>query len=430
MKCNSQFVITTLLAAMTHVSVIYAETVWSWEDCLHYAAIHNPQLSSLSARIQAAESVVRIARTPLRPQIALGAGADRSGVRQSPTDPETDLRATARIDQVLYTGGRIDAKVQESLAGLAVTEAGAWSTAADLTFSLRTSYIELLHAQKEHTLLRKIKKRRQDNFELVELLYHGGKEHKGSFALSQASLFQAQTDVRLADRRISLAQRVLQRAVGLDSLYSDLRVEGELAVLPPPEFVDWTELLENTPEYARALAQREIAMAGIQEARSGFRPEIVASGSAGRFGDHREFERDQWRTGIALSYPLWPGGRHRYELQRSRALLEETDFLIEDTLNQVLRNLEESFNAYRNAIDLVVVREHFLEASELRAEIARQQYTSGLLSFEEWSRIENDLIDNHRLLLSAQQAAMRAEARWMRTAGQTAFNHLALGEKQ
>ncbi len=410
------------------VSLATGEPVWSWEDCLHEAALHNPQLAGADARLQAAEAGRGVARSALRPQVGAGAGAERRGVRDNISRTTTEFRTTVGVDQLLYTGGRLTAGVREASAAKEVSEAMAWGVAAEVTFALRAAFIELLHAQEEQQLLEQVEQRRQNNLQLVELLYDGGKEHKGSLAVSAASLFQATTDVRLVARRIAWARSLLQRTTGLETIHDDLTVAGELAVLPPPSQVDWHTVVERTPEYARAAAERRAGAARVERARSGRRPDITVSGQAGRFGDHDAFERDQWQMGVAIAYPFWPGGRHRHEVAQARYLLNEIEFALVDIRQQVRLLLEERLHAYRNAIDHVEVRQRFLDASELRAEIARQQYTSGLLSFEDWSRIENDLIDNQRLVLSAMQAAMLAEARWLRAAGTTAFESITPGD--
>ena len=58
-----------------------------------------------------------------------------------------------------------------------------------------------------------------------------------------------------------------------------------------------------------------------------------------------------------------------------------------------------------------------MKAAQVRAEIARSQYTSGLLAFEDWDLIENDLIENEKQALLARRTAARAAAAWDRALG-------------
>ena len=61
-------------------------------------------------------------------------------------------------------------------------------------------------------------------------------------------------------------------------------------------------------------------------------------------------------------------------------------------------------------------------AAEIRAEISRQQYEGGLLSFENWIVIEDDLITKKEKLLDARKSALLAEAAWWQVIGQEAFS--------
>ena len=67
------------------------------------------------------------------------------------------------------------------------------------------------------------------------------------------------------------------------------------------------------------------------------------------------------------------------------------------------------------------MQRHYVAAADIRAEISRQQYDDGLLSFENWDLIENDLINKRKGLLDSQRAALLAETAWWRATGYEAF---------
>jgi hypothetical protein len=57
----------------------------------------------------------------------------------------------------------------------------------------------------------------------------------------------------------------------------------------------------------------------------------------------------------------------------------------------------------------------------LRAEIARSKYNNGLLSFEDWDLIENDLINRQKALLVSVRERVTAEAGWEQARGEGAI---------
>ena len=71
----------------------------------------------------------------------------------------------------------------------------------------------------------------------------------------------------------------------------------------------------------------------------------------------------------------------------------------------------------RQAIERLKVDESFRAAAIARAEIARRKYNNGLLSFEDWDIIENDLIFRQKNYLSSLQTRVTSEAAWERDRG-------------
>ena len=60
-------------------------------------------------------------------------------------------------------------------------------------------------------------------------------------------------------------------------------------------------------------------------------------------------------------------------------------------------------------------------AAETRAGIARSKYNNGLMSFEDWDRIETDLIQRQKAALLGRRERVLAEAAWEQTQGRGAI---------
>jgi outer membrane protein TolC len=88
-----------------------------------------------------------------------------------------------------------------------------------------------------------------------------------------------------------------------------------------------------------------------------------------------------------------------------------------DTRNSQRTRVDQSLQSFQEAVEALAVRRQFLEAQELRATIAREQYGNGLLKFDNWDIIENDLINRQKSLLETRRQAWRAEAAWWQVTG-------------
>lgn len=394
----------------------------TWEDCIRLAKEHNPALAAARQRIQAAQAAVAGSRSTQLPQFSTSARAARSENNGADTDSGgQSYNATLNVGQSLYSGGRNSAAIQGATYGLRITEQDADNLDAEVTWSLRGAFVNMLYAQQEQELLRKIGARRAENLELVKMRYNGGREHEGSMALSQAALYEALTDATQAVRRVALTRTLLSRAIGLGDEAGDWLVAGNLEAAAPIPQADLRAPADAVPSVGRAIAARENAESQVDVARSAFLPDVDLVGSAGRYGDEQAFDDDRWSLGLQLSFPFWPGGGNAHDYRKARANLKEAEAFVESARNAAVADLAEAQEEFRAAVENVVVQEKYLRASELRAKIARKQYENGILSFENWDIIENDLISKRKLLLNAQQKAVLAEAAWWKANGKGAL---------
>lgn len=403
------------------LAVSAAAQPMTWDDCVRRAAALNPTLAAAREQFRAAEFNVGSAKSAMRPQLSLGGSAEHAEQDGVASGGDASLSASVSAEQTLYSGGRNAASVDSARAALDSARADYDRADAEVTYNLRRAFVNLLLAQEQVVVLRQIEQRRRDNLELVGLRYEGGREHKGSLALIEASLNQAEIQVRQGQREVDAARRILLRTMGDAAADDSLTVTGSLACRPAPDAVDWKAEAEATPAYAQSLASIRSAEAGVRSARSGYRPDIGLSASAGRSGNEDAFDTDRWSAGVRLSFPFWQGGRTRYEVASARAQLARAEAQESETLNGLINDLNESWVSYCNAAENVAVQESYFAAADLRAEIAREQYGAGLLTFENWDVIENDRISYQRQLLQSQQQALLAEAAWRYVTGRGDF---------
>jgi outer membrane protein TolC len=76
---------------------------------------------------------------------------------------------------------------------------------------------------------------------------------------------------------------------------------------------------------------------------------------------------------------------------------------------------------WKAAYEALGVAESYEKAMVLRTEIARKKYSNGLLSFEEWERMEQDLILKQKALLSAQKTIAETQAAYHQMTGRGEF---------
>jgi outer membrane protein TolC len=292
------------------------------------------------------------------------------------------------------------------------------TTKARISFDLKTAYESLIYAIDFKVLTEEIIRRREENNRLVELRFESGRENKGSAYLSEAYLAQAKLDDLQASnaKRISSAQ--LARALGLDE-YSDISINGPIPVNEPESGTpDLLKIALATPDYRQLEALENAADAGVTIARSGFYPSLDLTGTLGRqVSPVFVGAQDRWSVGIALTLPFLSGGSDFYSTRSAIDARTAAEFQRVNISRQVRARLEQSYASYLEAVMKFKVDTSFKQATTVRAEIARKRYNNGLLTFEDWDVIENDLINRQKAYLQSKRDRVIAEAAWEQAQG-------------
>lgn len=410
----TKFVLRTVaIAALTFSA--HADTPLTWEVCVQESLAGNAELQTARANLDAAYFQSRSAYSGYLPQLSASSGYTdyNDGTATGNSAPYT---AAISVTQNLFAGFQDQARVAQGAANYTVAEAGLAAAAARLNHDLRSTFAGLSYAQNNVTLTDEIVRRLQENVRLVELRYEGGRENKGSYLLTKATFGQARFDHLQARQALATAQAQLARTLGREPS-DELRVTGAVPGGPPEARPDFVRLAEQTPEYRQAVAQERSATAGVTLARGPLYPSLNLTGTTSREGDNW-FPDDQRRTvGLTLTVPIFSGGKDYYATKSAISSLSAATTIKEGVDRQVLVRLKQAHAAYVESVEKLKVDEDFLEAAEIRADIARVKYQNGLISFEDWDRIENDLILRQKTLLASRRERVTAEAVWELTLG-------------
>ena len=410
-----------VVCLLVSASAAFAENPLTLDECLAEAGENNPDLAASRSAVQKAKYDYKASYGDMLPQVSANAGSSRSRA-ESGADNLATTRDSASYglsaSQSLYTGGRNRAAVDQGSANLQAVTADLGARRATLSYDVRNAFAQLLFAQEQIELTRTILKRRQDNLDLIQLRYEGGRENKGALLLTQASARDAEYGVAQAERFLRVAQRQLARVLGRDE--SDLiQVSGKLEAGRPMSDADFETLAADTPTHRRAVAQLRAARAGLDSAKSQYFPELAANASAGRSGEDWMPEQDEWFLGVSLSFPFFQGGKNVMNVRGAGAELQRVEANLRATDADLVLVLQQTLADYADAVDRTEVQSAYLNAQEVRAEIGRSQYASGMLSFEDWDRIENDLIGSQKDDLAGRRDAVLAEANWDKVQGKS-----------
>ncbi|MGE0615023.1 MAG: TolC family protein [Bacteriovoracia bacterium] len=386
----------------------------TWEASVMQAGEQNAELRAARESVEAARATRNSRYSPFLPQFTAALGYNYG---EGATGGSRTYSASVTGTQNLFNGLGDRAQLDQASATLRQSEATLDQTRARVSFDLRASYAGLLYAQRSVKLQEEIIRRRSDNLKLVQLRFESGRENRGSALLSQAYLNQANYELLQAKHAISTAQSQLAKALGRDA-DAELVASQDLPETDPPIVPDFRAALGFTPEHRQSIAQEEAADAAVTAARAGFFPTLNLTATTGRTGDQWLPPDSRWSIGLSLSFPFFSGGRDYFGTRTALANYSAASLSRVSQDRQLVVKLKQTHAAFVEAVEKYKVDESFLAAAKSRAEIARNKYNNGLLSFDDWDIIENDLISRQRSVLQSQRERAQAEAAWYQALGQ------------
>ena len=418
-----RFIISLILFTGFQGNVI-AEEILTWQDCVKEAQKNHPDLISAEENVKQLEASKKITASTLFPQIDSNVGGSTvktttttSGTTTSKTTDTYTYGVTAT--QLIFDGTKTINDVKAASENLKAAQFSYRFTSTEVRLRLRTAFISLLKAQELLNITEEIYNIRRGNLELITLRYESGLEHKGALLNAQANLAQAQFEIAQAKRILEVVQRQLIKEMGRTQV-SPLRAQGEFkvneAALEKPDF---EALTKNNPFLEKLIAQKNAAAFGIKSAQANFFPELSAQTGANRKSSRWPPQDDQWDAGLTLSFPVFEGGLRLAEVAQAKAIFNQAQANERSTKDGVIVTLEQTWAALQDTVETVRVQKKFLEAAEVRSKIAEAQYSLGLIQFDNWTIIEDDLVRAKKAFLDAQANALLAEADWIQAKGET-----------
>ena len=412
-----------LLACLLALNAATAEPIkMSITEAMQRLVAQNRDLKAARQNLETARLNYRGAYAGFFPQITAGIsytqGNSATTAQLASVSSTYELySASLGVSQNLFSGLADYYKIKQARANTELAEANYAQTAARVFYELKAAWAQFKLADAQYALAIETRARRLENVRMIRLRFNSGNENKGSLLLAESYLAQAERDVNQSLRQKLTAETELRRVLNLPD-EQELLPEGSIRRKEPPEAQNLAELSKQTPEYRQALAQELNAEATADAAISPFFPTLNASGSLFRQGPTFFPERDRWSVTVGVSYPLFSGGKDYYVLKANSSAHEASKRNREAVELARTARLQQALQAWRDALESAKVSESLLEASTVRAQIARAKYLSGLISFDQWDIIENELINRQKAVLQSRYDLQIAQATWEQLTGE------------
>ncbi|ELX10435.1 RND efflux system [Janthinobacterium sp. HH01] len=412
---------------------------------------HLPQAGANAAHLPAQwwtvfndDTLNRLEQTALRDNPSIKAAAQRlvvaleqAGVSRASQQPSLNVstsvsnsRTSAETSQGLALGGRsikgnnytvgASLSYEVDLLGrvrrlVEASDAQALAAEADrdgvlllLSSQVATTYWQLRGLDAEMAILNGALDTRRETEELVTARFNAGLSNELDVSRARIERANAQADLHEVQRQRNLLEHSLATLTGASPSALLTAPKANAAVLPQPPAIPVglpASLLAQRPDLAGSVANLRAANAQIGVAEGAFYPSLSLTSNFGYASESlRELGKGgsrQFSVGpLALSLPIFDGGRNKANLAISKARYEEAIANHESKLLTALREVED-------ALSDVQERQLQGEAQSVSQVAAARGYLVARARYERGVSTYLDVTDAQRSSLAADRAAVQ-----------------------
>ncbi|MFS2138444.1 efflux transporter outer membrane subunit [Duganella sp. Dugasp56] len=377
----------------------------------------NPSVKAAAQRLVQALEQAGVSRANQQPSLSVN-----TSVSNSRTSAETsqglalggrsikgnNYAVGASMSYELDLLGRVRRLVEASDAQALVAEADRDGVLLLLSSQLATTYWQLRGLDAEMAILNGALDTRRETEELVTARFNAGLSNELDVSRARIERANAQADLHEVQRQRYLLEHSLATLVGASPSAMLTAAKADPAVLPLPPAIPVglpASLLAQRPDLAGSVANLRAANAQIGVAEGAFYPSLTLTSNFGYASESlRELGKGgsrQFSVGpLALSLPIFDGGRNKANLAISKARYEEAIANHETKLLTALREVED-------ALSDVQERQLQGEAQQASQVAAARGYLVARARYERGVSTYLDVTDAQRSALAADRAAVQ-----------------------
>ncbi len=284
---------------------------------------------------------------------------------------KSNLITSLNVNYPLFTGGLRLAKVKQAKAGIEAAQEEVRRTDLQVMYDVNRMYYAVVLAQQLQQIGRDALARLEVTLELTESLYKkgSGRVKKTDYLRNKSTVEGVRTLVASLESNEKLARAALLNTMGLDW---DTKIEVTESLLPyQPYRANLEELISQAyrfnPDWAKLKAGLAAAQAKITEARSGYLPKVLLTGSLTHIENNYDKgmvtpqNKDNYCVGLMFELPLFQGlltlnktkeARAQFnKLEAEQILLREGIALQVKDIFHRLNRTQEQFKASKEAME-------------------------------------------------------------------------------
>lgn len=376
---------------------------------------NNPDVRAAAQRLVQAQAQLGVTRAAQRPSVNASAG-----ISNSRTSAETaqglalghrsiegnNYSIGADFSWELDLWGRVRRSVEAADAQALAAQDDRDGVLLMLSSQVATSYWQLRGLDAEIAILNNALATRRESEQLIQARFDAGLSNELDVARARIERANAESDLQEVQRQRNNLEHALAVLAGASPSQPILPAAQDALALPLPPSIPVglpASLLGQRPDLAASVAQLRASNAQIGVAEAAFYPNVSLTGNFGfaskSLSDISQGSARQFSAGpLALSLPIFDGGRNRANLKLARARYDEAVANHEGRLLTALREVEDALSDVQQRQQQGDVQEQARVAAARALLVAQARYDRGVSTYL-------DVTDAQRSTLSADRAA-------------------------
>lgn len=380
------------------------------DQAIAMALGYSPNLTAAKEDLQRAKYQEKEAFTYFLPTLSTNYSLQKN---QNPTsirtamgnfevNDENTYRWSTGLSQPIFTGLRLTSQYRLAELGVDIADVNVGLAKLDLVLGVKEAYFEYLRAQKSLAVAKQAVLQLKSQLKVSQDFYDVGIIPINDVLKTKVELANQQQNEVAAKNAVDLARARLASLLGL-SVQSTLQVEDILRYRPIS--VEYMKARDQAraqrPELKALSLQLEQADYSIQEARSGYYPEIGLSASYDYTSDSPDmkdsaaFDNTGWTVAAQLDWPFWEWGRTRHKVSQQQASRRKLVAVRQDLQDQVDLQVKQAILYLEDSAKNIVTAKTSITQAKENYRITMERYKEQLTT-------NTELLDAQTLLTQAQ----------------------------
>lgn len=300
-------------------------------------------------------------------------------LKEGPDDGLTYYSINLRVEQPLYTGGRLTALNEQAQNNLEFTQYNLDVVEQNLICEVKKAYYQMYQTEQLLKTMDEAVASMEKHVQEAELYYKAGMVPQLDVMRAEVKLADLKQKQLMVKNGLDLAKVYFNFVLGVDSAQS-YRLQDEVAYIPFELDLDTClqTALANRVELKAIRAKVAMAENVVQIVKSGKKPLVALVAQGDRtatklFGDDPDLS-----ISLVASYKLIDGGMVKHQVAEAEAMVVQARTAEELTTRSIKLEVEQAYRNLQNALETIGVSQKVLSQAQETLRMAGVSYQAGL----------------------------------------------------